>query len=57
MTIEKTTICQVCIITDIIIDATHKCEVCNLDICDMDNLRFSTNHMVDHMRIDAEATS
>ena len=36
-------ICQICIITDTIVEATHKCEDCNFEICDNE-----TNHGLDH---------
>ena len=41
--------CQICIISDTIAEATHKCEVCNFDICDNE-----ANHILDHKRIDEE---
>jgi len=42
--------CQICIITDVIAEATHTCESCKLTICDNE-----ANHILDHERIDNEA--
>lgn len=41
------TTCQVCIIQDIVEEATHTCWFCHLDICDNED-----NHTLDHARID-----
>ena len=40
-------ICEICIITDTIEEATHTCENCHLEICDNELV-----HEIDHMRID-----
>jgi len=47
---QQRAICQICIIFDVVIDATHNCEVCHLAICDD-----TGSHDLDHPRIDADA--
>ena len=46
---DRKVLCQICIITDIMVEATHTCETCGFEICDNES-----NHILDHMRIDNE---
>jgi len=42
--------CEICILSDRIETATHKCINCGLDICDNE-----ANHLEDHRRIDLDS--
>ena len=44
---DRKVLCQICIITDKIAEATHICEACGFEICDNE-----ANHVLDHGRID-----
>ena len=46
---DRKVLCQICIITDTIAEATHTCEACGFEICDNE-----ANHILDHGRIDSE---
>jgi hypothetical protein len=47
---EPAPACDICMITDDIRPATHRCKVCNFDLCDDE-----AAHEHDHQRIDREA--
>ena len=44
----KATHCEICIVTDTIVKATHTCETCGFEICDNE-----ANHILDHGRFEA----